>query len=279
MLIKFFHNIKVFFARRCGKSLPYVPEQKYYGMEGEKELSQKILEKIPSCLIKNNVIIQTKEGNAEIDCLVLLGSKLFAIEVKRWKGDLTELDDFILQEKVDQWTDEIHTKQHKSPFKQLGRAIYLLRSEIRTTAWVNPIVFFEDADSVYIKSDNVWFNDVDDLLTYMELGGTSSPRGSAYDLFKKCTASDYVSSKNGAAFLYGKISNRSLCFQTKEGQIKRSDISSITIHHHWLYDKLDIQLKDGTKRTAKLENKKIEIESNGERCVYSLCKLDNIRLG
>lgn len=248
-------------------------------MEGERELSQKILEKIPSCLVKNNVMIQTKDGNAEIDCLVLLGSKLFAIEVKRWKGDLTETDDFILQEKVDQWTDEIHTKQHKSPFKQLGRAIYLLRSEMRTSAWVNPIVFFEDADSVYIKSGNVWFNDVADLLTYIELGGTSSPRRSAYDLFEKCIASDCLYSNKGATFLYGRIMKRSLCFQTKEGKINRSDISSITIHHHWLYDKLDIQLKDGTNQTVKLENAKIEIENNGERSVYSVCKLDYIRLG
>lgn len=279
MLKKIFRNIKLFFARCFGASLPYVSEQKYYGTEGEWELSQRILEKIPSCVIKNNVIIQSKNGNAEIDCLVLLGSKLFAIEVKRWKGDLTEMDDFILQEKVDQWTDEIHTKQHKSPFKQLGRAIYLLRSEIRTNAWVNPIIFFEDADSIYIKSENVWFDDVVDLITYIELGGTSSPRESAHDLFEKCIASDCLYSNDGTSFLYGKILKHSLCFQTDEGQIKPSDILSIKIHHHLLYDELDIQLKDRTNRTIKVENEKIEIENNGIRFAYSLCKLDYIRLG
>lgn len=279
MIIKFFCSIKLFFSRCFGISLPYVTEQKYYGMEGEKELSKKILKQIPSCRIKNNVIIQTKEGNAEIDCLVLLGSKLFAIEIKRWKGELTETDDFILQEKVDQWTNEIHTKNHKSPFKQLGRAIYLLRSQIRTNAWVNPIVFFEDADSVYIKSGNVWFDKVSDLLTYIELGGTSSPKGSAYELFEKCTASDYLYSEKGAKFLYGRISDFSLCFQTKEGKINRTNISSITIHHHWLYDELYVKLKDGTNRKVKLKNEKIVIENNGKKYAYSLCKLDYIRLG
>jgi hypothetical protein len=125
-------------------------------MEGEEQLSEKILELIPSCRVKNNIIIRTSEGNAEIDCLVLVGSRLFAIEVKRWKGDIIETDQCMIQKKVDQWTDEIHTKQHKSPFKQLGRAIYFLRNQVKSSAWVNPIVFFEDADSVHIESDGVW---------------------------------------------------------------------------------------------------------------------------
>ena len=279
MLSKIFYNIKLFFARCFGESLPYVSEQKYYGMEGEEELSQRILRRLPSCHIKNNVIIQTKDGKAEIDCLVLLGSKLFAIEVKRWKGSLIETDNYILQRKADKWTDEIHDKQHKSPFKQLGRAIYLLRSQIHSPAWVNPIVFFVDADSVHIKSENVWFDDISDLVTYISLGGTSSSGSSAYDLFEKCMASDCLYSKKEDNFLYGRILEHSLSFQTKEGRIKRSSISSITIYHHWLYDVLKIQLKNGTKRTVKLENGIIEIENNGERRVYSLCKLDYIRLG
>ncbi len=279
MLIRFFNNIKLFFARCFGTSLPHVSEQKYYGMEGEKQLSEKILKQIPSCRIKNNIIIQTQEGNAEIDCLVLLGSKIFAIEIKRWKGILTETDDSIFQKKVDQWTEEIHIKKHKSPFKQLGRAIYMLRSQIRTAAWVNPIVFFEDADSIYIKSGNVWFDKVEDLLTYIELGGTSSPKESAYELFEKCTASDCLYSYKDGTFLYGRILEHSLCFQTREGMINRSNILSIEIYHHRLYDDLNIQLTDGTNRKVKLKNAKIEINNNGQRFVYSLCKLDYIRLG
>lgn len=279
MLKKLFYNVILFFARCFGDSLPYVSEQIYYGTAGEEELSQRILRQLPSCHIKNNVIIQTKDGNAEIDCLVLLGSKLFAIEVKRWKGVLIEKDHYILQKKVDKWTDETHDKQHKSPFQQLGRAIYLLHRQIPSIAWVNPVVFFVDADSVHIKSDNVWFDEITDLVTYISLGGTSSSGKSAYELFEKCTASDCLYSKKEGNFLYGRILEHSLCFRTEEGQIKRSSISSIRIDHHLLYDELKIQLKNGTKRTVKLENGKIEIENNGARRAYSLCKLDYIRLG
>lgn len=279
MSIKFLNNIKLFFVRCFGTSLPYVSEQKYYGMEGEQELSEKILEQMPSCLIKKNVIIQTPEGNAEIDCLVLLGSKLFAIEIKRWKGKLTETDGGILQEKVDRWTDEIYVKEHKSPFKQLGRSIHLLRKQIQTPAWINPIVYFEDADSIFIKSENVWFNEVSDMLTYMELGGTCSQKESAYKLFERCISSDCLYSNKRLSFLYGRIIDSSLCFHTDKGKVNRANIARITINHHWLYDELCIWLKDETVRKVKVENEKIGIENNGETFFYSLCKIDSIRLG
>lgn len=276
---KIWSTIKLLFARCFGKKIPYVSEQKYFGMEGEDLLSKKILELIPHCRIKNNIIIQTPEGNAEIDCLVLVGSRLFAIEVKRWKGDLVEMDQHMIQRKVDQWTDETHTKQHKSPFKQLGRAIYLLRNQVQSSAWVNPIVFFEDADSVHIESDGVWFADESDLLTYMSFGGKSSPGSSASDLFDRCIASDYLLSKDRENFLLGRISDKSLCFHTEGGRIKRSSILDIKIYHHLLYDELEIQLKNGTKRTTKLDNERLEIDINGRKMVYSFCKIDYIRLG
>ena len=189
---KLWNSLKLLFARCFGISIPYVSEQKTFGMEGEEQLSKKILELIPSCRIKNNIIIHTSEGNAEIDCLVLVGSRLFAIEVKRWKGDLIETEQCMIQKKVDQWTEEIYIKQHRSPFKQLGRAIYLLHNQVKSSAWINPVVFFEDADSVCIESEGVWFEDASDLLTYMSFGGKSSPGYSASDLFDRCIASDYL---------------------------------------------------------------------------------------
>ena len=86
----FFHKIKIGFVRIGESSIPYVDEVKRYGNYGEDEFTDMLRRKLPSCKIKRNVIISTPEGNAEMDCLVLYHNKLFAIEVKRWKGSLTE---------------------------------------------------------------------------------------------------------------------------------------------------------------------------------------------
>ena len=162
-----FHKIKIGFTRKGEPSIPYTSAAKKYGDWGEDEFVYAIKSSLLDCKIKKNVIIQTSEGNAEIDCLILYKNKLFAIEIKRWKGQLVERGDNFIQYKRDQWTDEIHTKQHKSPFKQLGRAIYLLRKQITDNAWINPIVLFEDSGFIETESDNVWFDNTGKLLLYI----------------------------------------------------------------------------------------------------------------
>lgn len=94
--------------------------------------------------------------------------KLFAIEVKRWKGRLTETDNSFIQEKTDRWTGEIHSKYQKSPFKQLNRAIYLLRKEITGNVWINSVIYFEDNEFEGISTaiENIWFNNINDLVRY-----------------------------------------------------------------------------------------------------------------
>ena len=85
----FFHKIKMGFVRAGESSIPYVSEAKRYGNYGEDEFTYMLRRELPSCKIKRNVVISTSKGNAEIDCLVFYQNKLFAIEVKRWKGRLT----------------------------------------------------------------------------------------------------------------------------------------------------------------------------------------------
>ena len=95
-------------------SIPYVSEAKRYGNNGEDTFVHMLRSELPACQIKRNVIVMTSEGNAEIDCLILYQNKLFAIEVKRWKGSITETENGFLQEKIDRWTGEIHSKYQKS---------------------------------------------------------------------------------------------------------------------------------------------------------------------
>ena len=234
----FFHKIKIGFARMGESSIPYTTQAKKYGDWGEDEFVYAIESRLPGCKIKKNIIIQTSEGNAEIDCLILYKNKLFAIEVKRWKGQLVERDGDFIQYKRDRWTDEIHTKIHKSPFKQIGRAIYLLRKENPENAWVNSVVFFEEADRIEADSDSVWFDDIDDLTYHIQNDGKVSWSNNAERFFDKCIAADYLYCNSWGKSLHCIVCDESLRFTTPEGLLTRNDIDSISIVHHWSYDEL-----------------------------------------
>ena len=277
----FFHKIKIGFVRAGESSIPYVNEVKRYGNSGEDEFTYRLCREFPSCKIKRNVAILTPDGNAEIDCLVLHHKKLFAIEVKRWKGYLTERDDGFLQEKTDRWTGETHTKLLKSPFKQLGRAIYLLRKQIPIKAWVNAVVFFEDdeLESVSAFSDNVWFNRYQDLVDYISNDGKVSFGTSANDFFERCVPADYLYANAWGKSLHCIINRTTLRFKTPQGDISADNIDSIRISHHWSYDELHITMADGSIKTITLENAKIQVSDNGRISTYALCKLDYIELG
>ena len=277
----FFHKIKMGFVRAGESSIPYVNEVKRYGNSGEDEFTYRLCRELPSCKIKRNVAILTPDGNAEIDCLVLHHKKLFAIEVKRWKGYLTERDDGFLQEKTDRWTGETHTKLLKSPFTQLGRAIYLLRKQIPIKAWVNAVVFFEDdeLESVSAFSDNVWFDRYQDLVDYISNDGKVSFGTSANDFFERCVPADYLYANAWGKSLHCIINRTTLRFKTPQGDISADNIDSIRISHHWSYDELHITMADGSIKTITLENAKIQVSDNGRISTYALCKLDYIELG
>ena len=278
-LLSFFHKIKLGFIRMGEPSIPYTSAAKRYGDYGEDEFVLAIKSRLPDCKIKKNIIIQTIEGNAEIDCLLLYKNKLFAIEVKRWKGRLIERDGNFVQYKRDRWTDEIHTKVHKSPFKQLGRAVYLLRKQIPVNAWLNTIVFFEDPGLVEIYSDNVWFDGIEKLAAHIMSEGKSSWGNNAGHFFDKCVAADYLYCNSWGKSLHCIVSDDSLRFTTSMGVLNRSNIHSISIDHHWSYDEIGVKTKDGACHVINIENGSISVIDNGQRYRYSLCKLDYIQLG
>lgn len=278
-LRSFFHKIKIGFARMGESSIPYTTQAKKYGDWGEVEFVYAIEARLPGCKIKKNIIIQTSEGNAEIDCLILYKNKLFAIEVKRWKGQLVERDGDFIQYKRDRWTDEIHTKIHKSPFKQIRRAIYLLRKENPENAWVNSVVFFEEADRIEADSENVWFDDIGDLTYHIQNDGKVSCSNNAERFFDKCIAADYLYCNSWGKSLHCVIRDESLRFTTPEGVLTRNDVDSISIVHHWSYDELEIKTVNGRVFSVNRENDYIVVNDNGYKYRYALCKLDYIKLG
>ncbi len=272
-------KIKIGFKRIFQPSLPVTTEAKHYGNTGENDVARLLKRYLPTCKIKQNVMIQTSEGNAEIDCLVLYQDKLFAIEIKRWKGNIIEVGENFLQRKPDRWTEEIHEKYHKSPFKQLHRAIYLLRKQISGRVWINPIVYFEDADSVTASSEQSWFCDMEQMANYIVRSGQVSQRESAEKFFEKCIAADLLYSNVWGKTLHCLICDESLCFTTVYGTIKRNDILEIFIKHHWSYDELEIHTMSGHVIHWKAENKILKVVDNGQRKNYAVCKLDWIRMG
>ena len=277
-IISFFHKIRIGFTRMGEASVPYVNSAKRYGDRGEEEFIANLQNYLPECKIKQNVIIMTNEGNAEIDCLVLYKNKLFAIEVKSWKGTIYETDDGFVQNKIDRWTDEIHTKSYKSPFKQLGRAVYLLRKENNVKAWVNAVVFFEKADQVSSKEGSACFLNLSDLVSYMEYEGEKSNAKNAVAFFQNCREADFLRGKNYNT-LRSVICDSSLCFQKGNVCLRRNDILSIGVEHHWSYDILTIQTRDGKIFDIKEENAHIKVIDNGNIYKLAFCKLDYIEIG
>jgi hypothetical protein len=260
-------------------SIPHTTQAKRYGNWGEDEFVYHIRTHLPNCQIKRNIIIQTLEGNAEIDCLILYNNKLFAIEIKRWKGELTECDGQFVQRKLDRWTDEWHTKIQKSPFRQLARAIYLLRKQVPEKAWINSIVYFEDADRISINNENTWFDNVYSLTEYIQNNGQVSYGNNAQAFFNQCIPADYLYSNFWDKSLHCVICDDSLIFRISNKVVHKSDISTISIEHHWSYDELYIKTRQGITYNTKCENEHIKVIENGYARQYALCKLDYIELG
>ena len=266
--------------RACGHSLPYVDAAKRYGNLGEEELTNLLLTDLPSVHIKRNVVIETSEGNAEIDCLLLYRDRLFAIEIKTWSGYITETKDGFLQEKTDQYTSKIHTKVYKSPIKQLSRAIYLLKKQIPIKAWITPVVFFVEAEGVELMqdSDAACFTEYSDLVRYVRTAAEPSMQARAF--FRSCVAGDVLYGIGYEQKNVGVIDRSTLIFSTDSGRTITADrILSIDVSHTQLYDTLHIQETDGVLSVVRERNRHIRVCINGITDSYALSKIDRIELG
>ena len=272
----FVHKIRIGFQRMRGNAIPSVPEEKRHGNDGEDAFAAALRQCLPECRIKRNVLISVEDGNAELDCLILYGEKLFAIEVKNWIGDLAEDGGRIVQRKQDKWTGETHTKYHKSPFQQLKRAVYLLRKQISVQAWVTPIVYFNNADSVSITADVPYFVKIEALAEYIARQGETNRAAAAF--FDEGKEADRVQGKTAGRVLLCRISDASLSITTNRGLLHRADIHRITVKHHWSYDEIYIQTKAATEVRVCAENAWITVFNGIALEKYAMSKIDCIEL-
>ncbi len=276
-----FHKLKVGLGRAFnGHSIDYTPEQKRYGNSAEFGLPTYLKNCIPNCQIKTNVIVllPNEDFEAEIDCLLLHEDKLFAIEIKHWKGVVVEREDGFYKYKQDRYTDDVWEKPLKSPFRQVNRAVSMLKKQTNNRDWIQTIVYFEGTSSVRVYSDNVWFDDASDLVNYI-LGFQNKYKSNGnISCFQSAVAADFIYS-SVYRNLHCKIDDNSLVFNIGNARLTRQDIRSIDIEHHFSYDTLYIYLKNGRTATMQLENAVLYATENRRRSAYSFCKIDKIVLG
>ncbi len=276
-----FHKLKVGLSRIFkSSSVDYTPEEKRYGNSAEFGLQHYLKSSIPNCRIKNNVMVSLPEehGNAEIDCLVLYEDKLFAIEIKHWKGHVIEQDDGFHIYKQDRYTEDVWEKVLKSPFRQVNRAVSMLKKQTNNRDWIQTIVYFEGTASVEASSDGVWFDNASELAEYI-LGFEKRYKSDGnIQCFQSAVAADFIYSgvyRN----LHCLIEDASLKFCIDGAMFTRADIYWIDIEQHFSYDDLLLHLRNGGVAKVKIENGKIYAVENVIRREYSLCKIDRIVLG
>lgn len=154
------------------------------------------------------------------------------------------------------------------------RSIYLLRQQIPIKAWVNAVVYFDqnEPESISSKTENIWFNDIQELVNHILTEGKESFGNNAEMFFEQCTAADCLYTSNGGG-LDCIIQRDSLSFWP------HIPMESIYIEHHWSFDKLYINTSDGSTTCIKSENAKLHVNCNGRIYTYALCKIDFIEFG
>lgn len=279
----FFHKLATGLKRFFNSnSIDYVSERKSYGNDAEFDFKREIENALPGCNIKTNVLIETMSGRCEIDCLLKYNDKLFIIEVKHWKGILTETCGVFISEKNDKYTGEIHEKEVKSPFLQVKRQVHLLKEFTNSNPWINTIVYFCGADEINFSSDNIWFDDINELVFYIKNEGYTSRFNELSNCYNKAVEADYLYSSSfwGERSLHCIVDDDSLSFVCSDDTtLIKKQIRRIDIVHHFSYDDINITLKDGTVKTSTVENKQIMVRENGMNLTYSLAKIETIILG
>lgn len=271
-----FRKLKNGITRAQACSLPVEGERKHYGNDGERSFASQLGSCLPDCRIKQNVCLESGHGTAEIDCLILYENKMFAVEIKRWKGTVTESDGLFIQSKTDPYTGEIYTEFRKSPFGQLSRAIGILKDLSPERLWINDVVCFESSDSVSVRSDRVWFCNVRELAEYIKNKGRTSDPHALQALFDSCSSADVIYPKNSIFSLRCTVSDNSLRFVAPEGTFSRKDIKRIDIEHHFSYDVLVVSLRSGATVRHVSELGTFEIVYNGTKRTYMFAKINAI---
>ncbi|MGM8212258.1 nuclease-related domain-containing protein [Virgibacillus sp. W0430] len=143
------------------------------GLKGEERTSIALQELPSSYKVFRSVQINTSEGNAEIDHLVVAENGIFIVEVKNHKGNIVgnEADYKWTQHKVGR-NGGRYSNQMGNPVKQVRRQTFILSKFLKQNSiptWVEGVVFFcnpKVSVNVYSERTAV-ITDPDELKKYL----------------------------------------------------------------------------------------------------------------
>lgn len=236
-----FHKISVFFKRAfSAKSLPKIDGIKRYGNKAEDDFEQRLVKLIPNVKYKRNVFIDAPTGKCEIDFLINYKNKLFIVEVKHYKGRVYgESDGNFIKYKQDTYTDDIHVKEMKNPFRQVNRQASLIKEMTHSHPWINTIVYFYGTKEIFLQNDRTWFTDINDVADYIKNDGCESYQDEIKKCFSRCKSLDYVVGGSFGNTIRCNVSDSSFAFCG----YKKEDIKRLDIEHFFTYDNVHVCLK------------------------------------
>lgn len=275
----FFHDLLLIGERAFAESLPYETQQEVYGKQGEKSVYQTLVDSLPDARIyKNVLIIDNSQVKGEIDILLLYNKKIFAIEVKHWKGSVYQKNNIYYQEK------NCETKTVRSPFAQLHRNIYFLKKSCLFNGWINDIVYFEDADDILLSDENVWFDNYEALISYIQYDGEVSKDTDTPKFIGSLVCADELLSSK----LFGEKSYlcrvKQKCLRLKDFQqnvveLNLSKVKLLNITHHIKYDEVYVIFENQTIQTLISDTQNITVlNHDGTESYFGLSKIDKIQL-
>lgn len=264
----------------ASNNIEFVSEQKAFGNEAEDYFSSRITTALPDCIIKSNVIVLSSTGACEIDNIIQYKNKLFIVEIKNWKGEIEQNSSEFITRKRDKYTNEIHTNTLKSPFGQVKRQINLLKQLTNSNPWINPIIYFNNAECVIADRTVEWFTDIDSVVDYIVNDGKSTSYHEITKCINNCREADFVYSPS----IFGERSCRCLIDDLSIKRIcnglEAKSIYKISIHHHFSYDDVNIYLRSGQMIHTTVDNETLIItDTTGKHNHYNLCKIETIIIG
>lgn len=242
-----------------------------YGTLGEREAVNDIISLLPEARIKTNVIILNKNGNAEIDCMLLYRGSLFAIEIKSWKGDVYETEDGFVKHKRDPYTGEIHTKYFKSPLRQIRRAISLLKENMTGHVYINGVVYIEENDSLRVSEGSPVFDRIEDLVDYIERESKPTSQAST-KFFNELRPADRIIGSGIFGTRKQLLAVAILDFATQGAWY-------MDVIHNYTSDTAVLHYQDGTTKAYSFENKKIKALTTDGAVELTLSGIDRIIFG
>lgn len=277
-----FKNLRLWAKRSTQRNHDWVAESKAYGNLSEKDFYSTLKQHLPqSAILKKNILIKNQNKSSEIDFIIIFENKIFAIELKSWRGKITNDGDKYYQEKSDRYNEDvIHYKELKSPFSQLKSNIYYLKESTNKNIYINAVVFFINDGLIDIYDETVWFNEMDALVDYILSKGRSCSINEIEKFLKKLVIADRIYPKwQNNQFIVGIIDEHSLEFEFEGRQIKKHDIDFIAIEHKLTSDCLSIYLVNCTVIKISFANKTLLFNYDNVVDNFYLSRINRIEIG